>query len=218
MQRVGTAVVVDHHEGCRRLVVAVLQELCFDVLEAPSVSRAVELLEAAPSLFVVEIQLDDGSAADLLRKARDQRPRPMVIAMSGWASPEEVFELSQLGASGFLQKPFSLLELDSKVRAILQTPPELAHVVARWVGHRSVRQIQRDVRHEMIEEALARANQSLSGAARLLRVSRQAVQQMVREGQTSAGSDPIGPLPNRLDMRRAQSSGGKETTESSSEA
>jgi DNA-binding transcriptional LysR family regulator len=50
-----------------------------------------------------------------------------------------------------------------------------------------MRELQTEVRRVMVEQALAKAEGSRSGAARLLSVSRQAVQQMVREREEELG-------------------------------
>ena len=55
-----------------------------------------------------------------------------------------------------------------------------------------MRELQSDVRRVMIEQALAKARNSRSGAARLLDMTRQAVQQIVRElegGERRGGRD-----------------------------
>jgi DNA-binding transcriptional LysR family regulator len=49
----------------------------------------------------------------------------------------------------------------------------------------------------MVEQALAKAEGSRSGAARLLSVSRQAVQQMVREREEELGLPPSDDDPNK---------------------
>ena len=58
-----------------------------------------------------------------------------------------------------------------------------------------MREMQRSVRRVMVKEALAQADGNRSGAARLLEVSRQAVQQIVRdqdpEDQAQLGTSPV---------------------------
>jgi hypothetical protein len=67
------------------------------------------------------------------------------------------------------------------VEAALREVPSLEPLVTALVGRVPMRELQRAVRRVMVREALAQAEGSRSGAARLLEVSRQAVQQAVRQ-------------------------------------
>ena len=51
----------------------------------------------------------------------------------------------------------------------------------------AIRELVGDVRDEMIEQALARSGGNVSEAARLLKVSRQAVQQVLRSRRDAPG-------------------------------
>ena len=115
-----------------------------------------------------------------------------MIAISGEASPEESFRLAQAGVRAYLAKPMGVDELTTKIEAALRGAPELEPLVVAAVGHKPLRGVQGDVRRAMVDQALARAEGNRSEAARLLSVSRQAVQQMVHERQgrkRSRGSD-----------------------------
>jgi two-component system, response regulator RegA len=76
------------------------------------------------------------------------------------------------------------------VEKALSEPPKLDALVAASVGRTPMRELQTEVRRVMVEQALAKAEGSRSGAARLLHVSRQAVQQMVREREEELGIPP----------------------------
>ncbi|MGH0032820.1 MAG: response regulator transcription factor [Myxococcota bacterium] len=159
-----------------------------EVLTAHSVAQALSLLETNPTLLIVDVCLPDGRAMDVVEAASRRRPVPTMIAMSGAASPEESFGLAQAGVRAFLSKPIAVSDLRAKVEAALHQPPALEPLVVGSVGHTPLRRVQSEVRRAMVDQALARAGGNRSEAARLLQVTRQAVQQMVheREEQSSA--------------------------------
>jgi transcriptional regulator with PAS, ATPase and Fis domain len=61
-------------------------------------------------------------------------------------------------------------------------------MVASQVGRRSYHDMVRQVRKTMLEQAMARSGGNRVQAAKLLEVSRQAVQQLIKDFQLSAQS------------------------------
>jgi DNA-binding NtrC family response regulator len=152
-----------------------------DILQAHSVEQGLELLRTDPRLVIVDVRLPDGRALDVVERAVQHRPAPTVVAMSGMASAEESFELAQAGVRAYVTKPIDVEEFTERVDLALAEAPQLDSFVAASVGHRPMRAVQGEVRQVMVDQALALSDGSRSGAARLLRISRQAVQQMLRE-------------------------------------
>lgn len=149
-----------------------------------------------PDLVVIDVRLPDGSAFSVLDKAAQLSPAPIILAMSGKASSEEAFELAQRGVRKFLQKPFSIEEFTEAVEAARSQVPGIEPMISAWVGRVPMLELQREVRRVMVKEALALTEGSRSGAARLLHVTRQAVQQMVRSGERGdPPSSSLGPPP-----------------------
>ena len=172
--------IVEDHKPLRQALARAARGWGAEVLEAGSIREAFECLAQAPDLVIVDVALPDGNARPIVEHAVKQRPAPAVIAMSGQASAEEAFELARLGARRYLPKPISLEDLTRSVDEALGDRPDLAPLVAAHVGNTPMRQVLDEVRGVMVDEALARKHGSRSGAARILGVSRQAVQQAVR--------------------------------------
>jgi DNA-binding NtrC family response regulator len=124
---------------------------------------------------IVDVAPRRERAAD--RRARGQAPRAAVIAMSGQPRRGGV-QLARLGARRY-RLPISLEDLTRSVESS-RDRPDLAPLVAAHVGNTPMRQVLDEGRGVMVDEALARKQGSRSGAARILGVSRQAVQQAVR--------------------------------------
>jgi DNA-binding NtrC family response regulator len=152
-----------------------------EVLQAHTVARALELLERDPVLLIVDVRLPDGNALEVVEAAARRRPAPAMVAVSGEASPEESFRLAQAGVRAYLAKPIGVEDLTVQIARALQEAPPLEPLVVANVGIRSMRDLKDDVRRAMVDQAIALAEGNRSEAARLLDVSRQAVQQIMQE-------------------------------------
>lgn len=190
-------------EGVRALVVednpALLKTLERALASRGHLVRACDTVAAAcsileefrPELLILNVELPDGDAFDVLREAAELPAAPVVIAMSGVAGPSESFRLAQLGVRNYLTKPLRLETLEFAINEALQSAPDLTPHVRAQVGHVPVRELERHVRRTMVDEALARADGSRRGAARLLFVSRQLLQHMLRSAaRMTKSNDP----------------------------
>jgi len=160
-----------------------------EVLQAHSVAEARPLMAKQPDLVITDVKLPDGDAFSLVEAAQHAKPAPVVVAMSGAASAEEAFRLGQLGVRAYVAKPFSVESLSAEVEKALRALPSLEPLVNAVVGQMPLRDFQDKTRRMLIDQALALAEGSLSGAGRLLHISRQAVQQVVRERSGNDGDD-----------------------------
>lgn len=151
-----------------------------EVWEAESVAEANEKLELHPHLLLLDVRLGDGSGIEVAEQAGRLMPAPLIVAFSGEASAEEAFRLAQLGVRQYLQKPFRLEELDEAIDAAQAGPPFLAPHIAGAVGHLELGALKSQVRYTMVRQALALTGGNRSAAARMLGVSRQALQHIVR--------------------------------------
>ncbi len=166
-----------------------------ELFGAGTVAEALDLLARAPppDLVITDVRLPDASAFEVLEVSRQLSPAPIVVAISGKAAPDEAFHLAQAGVRAYLAKPFTIRELEAAVNRARSEAPDIKPMVVAAVGQVPMLELQREVRREMMKEALAQTEGSRSGAARLLGVTRQAVQQMLRsEGGSlkSSGSPP----------------------------
>jgi len=149
-------------------------------LEAGTAHEANALLAASPDLLVVDLHLPDELAFGVIEAAALLWPKPICVAISGRASPEQAFRLAQLGVRALIEKPFSLDQLQQAVETAYREAPPLEVLIAACVGHVPLRKLQERLRSVMVHQALALSNGSRSETARLLAVSRQAIQQMLR--------------------------------------
>lgn len=134
-----------------------------------------------PEVLLLDVALPDGSALDVVRALEAHAPRPVIIAMSGSAHPRLTFELARLGVEHFLPKPLELSDLEAALREVAQRPPDLTPALRVLVGRRPIQDVEDEVRATMVREALAHSGGSVRQAARLLSLSRQTLQHILRK-------------------------------------
>lgn len=139
-------------------------------------------------LMVVDAHLPDGSGVTLAEFGGQMRPAPLVFAVTCGTAASEAFRMAQLGAVAHLQKPVTVEDLIITLEQVLSRPPEfMPHLIAA-VGRVNFRDVLDRVRRAMAEQALAMAGGNKTGAARLLGITRQAVQQLIRDLDLSDNS------------------------------
>jgi len=147
---------------------------------ASSVAEAKATLSAVFRVLLLDVELPDGTARDVVEALSGLPCRPLTLAMSAEATPAQAFEQGQLGVREFVQKPVSAAALIAAAARASATPPNVEPWVRSSVGYLPLFDLEAQYRRQMIEEALGRAEQSKSGAARLLKISRQALQHLAR--------------------------------------
>ena len=172
--------IVEDDDALRAAIARSVRQLGAFAIEASTARAAIARLRDAPDLVIADVCLPDGSSLSVFAATRRMSPEPLKIGISGQASAEQAFELAQLGVRAFLSKPFSLRELRAAIERVRTEVPQLDPLVRASVGRVSMRDVTARVRDVMVEEALSRADGSRSAAARLLDVTRQAVQQLAR--------------------------------------
>jgi DNA-binding NtrC family response regulator len=192
LSKIKRVLIVEDDDGLRRSLARVVRRWGAEVAEASTVADALDKLSDNPEILITDVALPDGDAFKLLEVASRKRPAPVAIAVSGQTSTEDAFRLAQVGCRAYLEKPFDTDDLAARVEEALASAPSLEALVAASVGRMPMRELQGEVRRVMVEQALAQAEGSRSGAARLLNVSRQAVQQMVRERESSEQAEKDG--------------------------
>jgi CheY-like chemotaxis protein len=112
-----TILVVEDDDIVRMLIVDVLEELEFKVLEADGSEQALEILNDASKLIdlmMTDVGLPGMDGRELATEARKLRPALPILFASGYAETIEVpAGMHSIG------KPFSIDQLRDKVKGIL---------------------------------------------------------------------------------------------------
>jgi len=72
--------------------------------------------EELPDIILCDLSMPQMNGLDLFKKAKELHPKAIFIVMTGYASVESAVEAMRMGASDYLQKPFSLEHLDLVVK------------------------------------------------------------------------------------------------------
>lgn len=175
------ALIVEDDEALATSLAELLQGWHFFVETAHDSRSARAKLAAGSDIVLLDLTLRDGSAMPLAREMCGQPTAPAVVAVSGTASAAEAFELAKMGARGYLHKPVSVPDLQATLGVLVAKPSPLETVARAQVGKLSYQDATAQVRRAMVCEALALTRGNKTGAARILQVSRQAVQQLIRD-------------------------------------
>ena len=125
----GTILLVEDEVSIRNLVGGALRSAGFTVLEAGDGDTAKATSASHPGmidLLLTDSVLPHLSGPDLCGEIMEVRPGIRVIFMSGYTDAE-VFARSQKYGGAFLQKPFTMDELQRTVRETLAAPPPNGH-------------------------------------------------------------------------------------------
>lgn len=154
-----------------------------DVLTCPDARVAAAQVASGIGVIVMDTCLPDDGALVVANAAFTATPEPVVIAVDGGAPRQMLFTLVAIGVERFLERGFSTEQL----RACLDRVGKrsLLRCAARAeVGRSSLRSAQQELRQTMLREALDASNGSRRRAAKLLGVTRPAVQRMLRESES----------------------------------
>ncbi len=117
-----TILLVEDEAGIRALVRKILRRENYDVLEAGSAEEAIAISSSAPGridLLVTDVMLPAASGRELAAHIRAARPDLKVLYISGYTDDDAVRAGAIPPGSRFLQKPFTLGALVSKVKESL---------------------------------------------------------------------------------------------------
>lgn len=109
--------VVDDEENHRRTLAIGLRLEGFEVLEAEDGERALEVLEAnTADLAILDLMMPGLNGLELARKLRIRCPSMLVLLTSAYHLSEKQLERADVGAIGFVPKPYALADLVTYLR------------------------------------------------------------------------------------------------------
>ena len=87
--------------------------------------------EFAPDVALVDVGLPGGSGIDLIRHARRYVPRCEVMVVTVFADEQVVFQCIEAGATGYLLKESSGVDIVTQIRMLLEGGSPITPSVAR---------------------------------------------------------------------------------------
>ncbi|MBV5318924.1 MAG: PAS domain S-box protein [Desulfobulbaceae bacterium] len=117
-----TILLVDDEEMVLELTGEMLQRLGYTILRAPSGVEALKLFHehrSRISLAILDMVMPGMGGAELFHRLKEVDTTIKVLLSTGYSLSDQAVEILNQGCHGFIQKPFTLLEISQKVREIL---------------------------------------------------------------------------------------------------
>jgi two-component system cell cycle sensor histidine kinase/response regulator CckA len=117
-----TVLVIEDEEGVRMLLVDALKRAGYTVLAAERPDEARSISASQPGridLAIADVVMPQMSGPRLVEELLSEQPQMQVMYISGYADDEVIRRGVEQGAVEFLQKPFSLPVLLTRVRRVL---------------------------------------------------------------------------------------------------
>jgi CheY-like chemotaxis protein len=118
----GRVLLADDEEDVRGVVLAMLETLGYEVIEARDGLEAVEIFRhraAEIDLVILDLVMPRLTGEAALSQIRRIAPAVPAILISGYDQSDRIGEIVAGGFGGFLQKPFRRQDLGKKVRELL---------------------------------------------------------------------------------------------------
>jgi DNA-binding NtrC family response regulator len=113
--------VVDDKPGMRDMLRALLMEREHGVRSCASGEEALAELEGQPfDLVLTDLKMGDVGGLQVLEAARRRSPDAPVIVMTAYGSVADAVQAMRLGAFDFIEKPFSLEALETRISRALE--------------------------------------------------------------------------------------------------
>ena len=117
-----TILIVDDHETIWDFLIEALQDLGYSVLLAENGLDAVEIYKENPGsvdLVLLDMIMPKSGGHQTFMRLKAIDPEVKVLLSSGFVSEQEVADLLDAGACGFLPKPHRLPVVAGEIRRIL---------------------------------------------------------------------------------------------------
>jgi len=127
-------VLIEDDVEIRRLAANALSEQGHDVESADRALDGLELaVKGSPDLVILDLGLPDIDGTELLRMIRSVSQVPVVVITARGAD-ETVVSTLDSGADDYLVKPFSMNQLEARVRAVLRRRQDTTEANRMTVG------------------------------------------------------------------------------------
>ena len=137
--------VVEDDQRIRATVVRELSDRGHSVRAAGTAMEALrDIVEWTPEVVVLDLGLPDLDGGELLKMLRGVSAVPVVIATAR-DDEAEIVRLLDAGADDYVVKPFSVDQLEARVRAVLRRSHEAATNAVLQVGELRIDTTSRDV-------------------------------------------------------------------------
>ncbi len=111
--------VVEDEASIRKFIAINLERSGFDVLEAETGEKAVEMAEAyKPEVLVLDVMLPGIDGFEVCKRLRDQMPDIIIIMLTARGQDIDKITGLELGADDYMVKPFNPRELTARINTV----------------------------------------------------------------------------------------------------
>ena len=117
-----TILLVDDEAMVLDVGVKMLKKIGYKVLEANSGLEAVEVYgknKDAIDMVILDMILPEVNGGEVYDKIKEMNPNVKVLLSSGYSIDGQATEILNRGCDGFIQKPFSVRELSTKINGVI---------------------------------------------------------------------------------------------------
>jgi CheY-like chemotaxis protein len=131
--------IVDDEPDMRLALSTVLKKEGHKIIEAEDSEKALEELARKPvELVLLDIRLPGMDGVQMLKRVRETRQDLPIIMVTGYGSVDTAVKLMQLGADGYLSKPFSNRQLVETVEKVLEVRRLEAHPLYQGLAEKII--------------------------------------------------------------------------------
>lgn len=113
-------VIIEDEQRIRELVTSVLADLGYEVRAAATAMHGLQdVVNTSPDVVILDMGLPDLDGTELLKMVRAVSDVPIIVATARGEESDIVGTLNA-GADDYLVKPFSVEQLEARVRAVLR--------------------------------------------------------------------------------------------------
>ena len=115
-----SVVIVEDEQRIRELVTRVLADEGYDVTSTATAMDGLQtVVKSPPDLVILDMGLPDLDGAELLKMIRAVSEVPIIVATAR-GEDRDIIRTLDAGADDYLVKPFSVEQLEARVRAVLR--------------------------------------------------------------------------------------------------
>lgn len=117
-----TILLVDDEEIVRDVGVQMLEAFGYKVYEAANGQKAVTIFKEKYSeiqLVILDMVMPEMGGKEVFEKIKEINPDVKVLLSSGYNADSDAAEIMDKGCNGFIQKPFNMKELSSKINEVI---------------------------------------------------------------------------------------------------
>ncbi len=179
-----SVLLVDDEESIRHSIELYLREKNYDVETAARVDEGLEKLNSfLPHVLLVDLKMPDKDGFCLIEEARKRHDPAAIIVISGHGDVEKAVRATKMGVYQFLEKPFSLREVEEAIEGALSN-------VTCW--HHLLKVSRDGIRLETPAWTLIGVSDSIKDIYRkILMVSRSEHTTVLIEGESGTGKELV---------------------------